>query len=122
MEHAEALVNYLSDRGGTMVRSAVYYDEEQVEMLYMREDVQERYTEREIERIADMLRQEERRSKLERLFDLGDFQCSLFGFRNGIVMHFPEGGSRGTLVSLDAQAATQFNEFAEECARRIYGG
>lgn len=121
MEHAEALVRYLSDRGGSMVRSAIYYDEETIEMLYMRDDVQEQYTERDVERIANMLRQEKRRPKLEELFELGEFHCSLFGFRDGIVMHFPQGPSRGTLVSLDAQASAQFNEFAAECAARVYG-
>jgi len=122
MERAAAkqLVDYLASRAGDMVRAVAFYTGDDYEILYIKDEIRAKYTEAEIERVADLLRAEPRRSRVESTFEMGEFRCSLLAFGDGIVMHFPQGGGTGTLVTLEVDAARQFSQFAAECAGRIY--
>jgi hypothetical protein len=122
MDHqtTHEVAEWLSDSAGSFVRCAARYDELDVDILYMKPAVKALYSEREIQRIADAMRAEPRQSEMEGLLEMGQFNCSLWGFQDGIVLHFPKGERSGTVITLEAGIASQFNEFAEECAARIY--
>lgn len=114
------LVEYLSNRAGSHLRACAYYDETDYSILYLKDELDQQYTERELEKIADHMRQKVRRSRAERLFKMGEFRCSLLGYEDGLVLHFPQGGSKGTIITLEAAAASNFNTFTSEFAERIY--
>jgi hypothetical protein len=117
---ARELVRFLRRRSGDTLRSAAYYDADSFELLYRDDTVTHAYSEDDIERIADRMRETIRQSRAERLFDLGGFDCSLLCFEDGVVFHFPQGRDRGTIISLDITAARQLHTFVEECSRQIY--
>lgn len=119
---ATELADYLANHVGSHLRAAAFYDENDFSLLYIKDELEELYTEDELEKIAEYMRREVRRSHAERVFKMGEFRCTLWGYEDGIVLHFPQGGSKGTILTLEAEAATRFNEFVRECAERIYDG
>ncbi len=117
---ARDLVDFLQRRSGDELRSAAYYDADSYELLYHDDAIDRSYSEADLEQIAERMRSEVRRSRAERLFDLGGFDCNVLCFREGLVFHFPMGGERGTVISLEITAARDLHEFIAECNEYVY--
>lgn len=117
---AQNLIRYLERRAGSHLRAAAFYTESDYSILYIKDDVDRKYSEREFERIADRMRSDIRPHRAEQTFELGEFNCSLWAFEKGVVIHFPQGSSKGTIITLEPEAARQFKDFIGDCAERIY--
>ncbi|PSQ58088.1 hypothetical protein BRD18_06525 [Halobacteriales archaeon SW_7_71_33] len=112
----EELCEFLQHRAGDLLRAVGYYDGEEYELLYLRDDLQSQYTPAEIGAIAEELRREhEGLTASETSYRLGELNCSIVTYDEGVVMQFPHDESTGTLVTLDPEAARQLVGFVDRC-------
>jgi hypothetical protein len=117
---AEELASYLDQQAGDSLRAVGHYSADDYEVVHLRDDLRQQYTDDEIEGIVEGLRWESfGKSTQEGQFHLGPLNCSIKAFEEAVVMHFPYDDKRGTLVSLDSGAARDLLQFIDECLTRI---
>lgn len=117
---SEDLVEYLEDRAGDYLRSVVHYEEADYEVLYLRDDVAEQYTEEKIEKVIQELKFEAMESNFqEQLYVHGGLGCTLRVFEKAVELHFPYDGYEGAAVALDPEAAQQLHSFVNDCLEQI---
>ncbi|QLG63043.1 hypothetical protein [Halorarum salinum] len=114
------LVRYLQAKAGEYHRGTIRYDGAETDVLYLRDDLREERLLSEIDRMLKRLRPEAS-SKEERSFPFGDLHATVRIFDDAIILHFPRGVDRGTVVSLAPETARDLNTFIGECTRRIRG-
>lgn len=112
------LISFLKDTAGEYLRGIAVYDTNGYESLYVRDDVRAEHFESEVDRMMDRLRQESR-VRDHRDFPFDDLNGSVRSFGEALVMHFPHGQERGTVITLDPGVARQLNTFMAECVQRI---
>ena len=117
---AHELAEYLEQRAGESLRAVGHYSADDYEIVQLRDDVREQYSDDEIGEIVEELRWESfAKPTQERQYRLGGLTCSIQTFEDGVVMHFPYDDQHGTLVSLDPGAARQLMQFIDDCLTRI---
>lgn len=91
------------------LRSIVKYEGESFDVVYLRDDVAEKYTESELETAVDDSRLESLTAPIYRetlSADHGELVCLVKCFENVIEMNFVLEDGRGAVVALDAEAMT----------------
>lgn len=117
---AHELAEYLEQRAGDSLRAVGHYSTDNYEIVYLRDDVREQYSDDKIEEIVEDLRWESfAKPTQERQYRLGSLTCSIQAFEEGVVMHFPYDDNRGTLISLAPGAARQLMGFIDDCLSQI---
>lgn len=109
----------LRTNGG--LRSIIKYDQEGVDIVYLRDDVAEQYSEQEFATAVDEARMESMHAPIyERVFsgDHGDLQCMVNCFENVVEMNFALADGVGAAVALDARAMDEAHGLVTE-ARSI---
>lgn len=115
-------VEFVLDRAGTHVRSVLTYDDTSLEVQFLREDVADDYSAREIETVAEALRREgQTAGRQEHLYAHGKLNCIVRCFDGGLEMHFPHGEHEegGIAVALEPDAAPNLYGFVDECLEHI---
>lgn len=112
------LIKYLEERAGEYHRGTVRYEGDDTNVLYLRDDLQEKRLTSEIDRMLSRLRPESA-PKEERSFPFGELRATVRLFEQAILLHFPTGNDRGIVVSLEPETARDLNTFIGECERRI---
>ncbi|WP_135830386.1 DUF7522 family protein [Halorussus halobius] len=116
---AEALTEFLRERVGDHLRSVVRYDEDGAELVYVRDDVAERYSTAATERVFQDVRLEGMgKPHQEGLYDHGSLNCTVRSFDDAVEMHFPHDETTGVAVSLDGEVFAINNTFIGECLER----
>jgi transcription initiation factor IIE alpha subunit len=117
-ERAEDLTDFLKERVGEYLRGVGFYDADEYEVLYVRQDLRRESLKEDIDRMMDRLRQETR-PKENRAFPFGELDGTVRSFEEAVVMHFPLPQEHGAVVTLDPEAARQLNDFMRECVQRL---
>ncbi|WP_224449322.1 hypothetical protein [Haloprofundus salilacus] len=94
------------------------YDDDENDVLYLREDLREERLLSEIDRMLARLKPESLAAE-ERSFPFGELYVTVRRFESAIIMHFPMGKQRGIVVSLEPDAARNLNRFTSECIQQI---
>ncbi|AUV84468.1 hypothetical protein C2R22_23260 (plasmid) [Salinigranum rubrum] len=114
------LAGFLEERAGDYLRAVGHYTQDSYEILYLRDDIQTKYAEDQIEEIVEELRWGSfAKSNQEGLYNLGTLNCTVQCFDEGVVMQFFHDETSGALVSLDPEAASQLHRFVGECLQEI---
>ena len=117
---AQELASYLDQRAGDSLRAVGHYSADDYEIVYLRDDVRDRYSDADIKEIVKNLRWESfAKSTHEGQYHLGSLNCSIQAFVEGVVMQFPYDDKHGTLITLDPGAARQLVAFIDDCLTRI---
>ena len=111
------LVSYLKETAGDYLRGIVWYDGDEYEIRYIRDDLRTRRLQSDVDKMIDRLRGESR-SRERRSFPFGEVNGTVRSFEEAMVMHFPSTQGRGTVVTLDPDAARQLNTFIGSCLER----
>ncbi|SDM57976.1 hypothetical protein SAMN04487949_2148 [Halogranum gelatinilyticum] len=117
----EGLVTFLKDSAGEQLRCVARYDDDTYEMLYARDDVSSGYAVDEFAEVVDDLRdvenmEEEHTSRLK----AGNHHVTLRLYDRAAILHFGQGETFGTVVSLDSDAAEDFASFVGACLKHLY--
>ena len=112
------LVSFLQEQAGEYLRGVLKYDRETTDVLYLREDIRRKRIQSQFDRIVRRVQPEATPAE-ERAFPFGDLYVTVRRFDEAIVLHFPRGQDRGTLIALEPDAARDLNTFTTECLNRI---
>lgn len=117
---SEALTEFLTDRVGDHLRSVLRYDEDGGELVYVRDDVAERYSTAEIKRVFQDVRLEGMgKPHQEDLYDHGSLNCTVRSFDDAVEMYFPRDETTGVAVSLDGEVFAINNTFIGKCIELV---
>lgn len=113
---SEALTEFLEEYVGDHLRSVIHYDEDGGEILYVRDDVADKYTEKEVEKIVRDVRLEAvEKPHQESLYAHGPLNVTVRSFEDAVEMHFPNDETSGTAVALDGEVFAIHNTFIGQC-------
>jgi hypothetical protein len=118
IEIPEALIEYLEGEGTlTDPRAVAHYDRDEY-IFSVSEDLQEKYTERELNAIIEDFRlQDVGQEQQEDLYNVGELYCSIRAFDDAILLHFISGETEGTVVSLPPEVAPKLTLFIDDILR-----
>lgn len=107
------LQGYLRGSLGTNLLSIAHYDRDTVE--YESGPESDDIDDENLADIIDDLRlQDIGKRNQEDLYDVGSLYCTVRAFDNAIVLHFPEGDERGTLVATKPESAPELTEIIKD--------
>lgn len=113
------LLEFLETTAGEALRTVLYYDSSQIEQLYVRPDVGDRYEGSNAERIhREQVLENINKEYVENLFSLGELDCTVQRFEDAVVIRVMEDDS-GVLVSVDRHAGTDLNELMDGAVERL---
>ena len=112
------LVTFLQERAGDYLRGVLKYDQESTDIQYLREDIRNQRIQSQFDRVVRRVRPEATAAE-ERAFPFGDLHVTVRRFDDAMLLHFPRGQDRGTLVALEPDAARDLNTFTTECVNRL---
>lgn len=115
-EDAEQLADFLQEETLANLRSVIYYDAGSYELIYAHEDLDERYTEDDIDDIINELGvQSLERSIKESAYHNGDLQCSVKWFEDGIELYIFLGETEGIAVGFGSMTFIESRSFLWRC-------
>lgn len=120
---SRALVEYLQDRAGEALRVVFHYDprSEGYEILYMREDIRDEYTEPELERHFDTFRRDSHLAEVqEGELSTGNHHCSIRVFDETLLFNFTHGPDVNTIVSIDPMVGRNLLKFVADSLEHVY--
>lgn len=113
---AEALTTFLRDRVGDNLRSVIYYDDDGGDVLYVRDDVADEYTETDVEEVVRDVRLEAvEKPHQEDLYAHGPLNYTVRWFEDAVEMHFLHDETSGTAVALDREVFAIHDTFIGQC-------
>ncbi|MDL0130938.1 hypothetical protein PNP59_14375 [Halobacterium salinarum] len=110
----EVRVNPFQKVAGPALRALASYDRQDVQLVYERDDVSTK------ERVVDDIHEELILNdigigRLEQLFGVGDWHCTMHHFEHAICIHHSTGDYKGVLVSIDTDASVDLEAVARKC-------
>lgn len=116
LEASESLTEFLKECVGDHLRSVIFYDDHGGEVLYVRDDVADKYTDEDIHEVVQDVRLEAvEKPHQESLYAHGSLNCTLRSFGDAIELHFPHDKTSGTAVALDGEVFPMHNTFVDQC-------
>lgn len=113
---AEALTEFLKEQVGGHLRSVIFYDDTGGEVIYVRDDVADEYTDGDVSEVVRDVRLEAvDKPHQESLYVHGPLECTLRLFGDAVELHFPHDRTCGTAVALDSEVFPMHNTFVEQC-------
>lgn len=115
----EQLVTFLETEVGDELRSVIYYDEATFDLIYARDDVQDQYSERDLEQVRQELGVASfGKPALEDLYVHGELNCTVHCFDEAIEMQFIVSDTEGIAVGLDPAAFVTHRTFIGRCLEK----
>lgn len=113
-ERHRELHRFIQERASGAYRSAFYYERNEWEPLYVRDDVASHRLRDELPDIVKRARQNQPLLREDDYPPLGEVGATTEVHENGVILHFPEGVDEGTIVSLDRDAARRLAGFVSQ--------
>lgn len=110
------LLTGLRRRAGDLLRSVVHYDESEFDIMYLRDDVAERYNEAEIGHVVEDLRWSSLgKDHQEKLYVHGRLRWTARVFDDAVEVHIPHDELSGTAVAFDHDALSELDSLIGSC-------
>ena len=116
---SKRLSTYLNERVDDLLRGVAHYQQDEFEVVYLRDDIRERRHREEVDKMLTRIKQEGTDEE-ERSFPFGHLHATLRIFDETIFMHFPIENQTGVVVSLEPEVAQSLNSFVGDCLDHIY--
>jgi len=117
---ADELVGFLRREAGDYFRGAVYYTETDHEVLFMRDDVADLYTDEELAELFDYYRDQNRKQAEVEPFDLGSDHCTVHFYDDAILFHFMQRAASGAVITLSPEAGRDIVQFITRCLKQLH--
>jgi len=113
-ERHRELHEFVADRAGESYRSAFHYEADDWHTIFVREDLPDELRES-IPAAIERAREQRALLREEDYPPLGDAEATTEVHEHGVIVHFTLGPNRGTLISLDRDAARRLAGFVSQC-------
>ncbi|WP_115865694.1 DUF7522 family protein [Halorussus litoreus] len=119
---AEALTEFLREYVGDHLRSVIRYDEDDSEVLFVRDDVADEYTDDDVVQVVRDVRLEAvEKPHQESLYAHGQLNATVRCFDDAVEMHFAHDETSGIAVALDGEVFAIHNTFLGQCMDAMEG-
>jgi hypothetical protein len=120
----DRLTEFCREHLADEVRAVGIVHEDEVDPAYMREDLQRRYTDAELEGLEDAaVRTSEAFQGLNTYqTSLGQSHAGLFAFEDAFLLLIPCGEDEAAYVSLDRSVSEDLSAFIKRCNDRLFSG
>lgn len=108
------LANFLRERVGDGLRSVIYYERDEYEVVFVRDDVAD-YDEDIDGIVADLWADSYEQAIREDLRGQGPLYCTVWVFDEAIEMHFVADERQGVAVALDTETFLAQSTFVGRC-------
>lgn len=109
---AGAITNEFRSDVGEELRMVAQYDGDGLETLYIRDDVESRRSDEELDHLYEQLLRENRTgSELEGRFSSGRLRCSMLAFEEFVAFHFISTDDQGYVVTVEPDTTMDINQF-----------
>ena len=107
----EELLGYLEESVGENVRAVAHYDRESAD-IQTADGIGSGVDQEHVGEIIDDLRlQDITQTREESLYQVGSLYCTIRAFDDALVVHFIQGDTRGTMISLEPATAPGLTDF-----------
>lgn len=114
------LIETLKDELNGGLRAVGRYNQDQYEVLYARDDVEEAYNTKDMEKIHhEMVLKGLGNQRIESLFNEDTLTCSIYQFEEAVRLHFVKRDYRGYYVSFDYSDDVNPSRVVRECEKII---
>lgn len=114
------LADIVRQQTNDALRSITEYDDRDYTIHYIREDIEANYSPDEIEDIIEeLVLGSLGAAHFESLFDAGNFECSIFGFKEAVMFHFLRSDTQGVFITVDRDVNLNLDEFIRTCKREL---
>jgi hypothetical protein len=114
------LVGFLRDQAGEYLRAAIHYTDDDYELLYLRDDLDDVEADATTDEFVAYYRQKSREQEPERPFDLGHDHCTVSIYDEAILFHFTQDENVGTVITLSPEAGRDIIEFTTNCLEQLH--
>ena len=104
------LMEYLEDSVGENVRAVAHYDRD-AEVIEVNDELDDPVEADVAEIIDDLRLQDVGQTRQEGLYSVGSLYCTIRAFDDALVVHFIQGDTRGTMISLEPATAPGLTDF-----------
>ena len=119
-ESASRLVAFLKKQAGNHLRGAIHYSKDGYDSLYMREDIEELYSDAKMQELVEYYQHQSTVQTAEEPFSLGNCHCNISCYDNAILFHFAQGDDVGTVITLDPEAGSDILGFITRCLKILH--
>lgn len=114
------LLETLKDELNGGLRAVGRYNQDQYEVLYARDDIEEAYGTKDMEKIHhEMVLKGLGNQRIESLFNEDTLTCSIYQFEEAVRLHFVKQDYRGYYVSFDYTDDVNPSRVVRECEKII---
>ncbi|WP_353635094.1 hypothetical protein ABSL23_06235 [Halobacterium sp. NMX12-1] len=117
-----ALHRFVEERASDSYRSAFYYEGDDWETLYVRDDVATNRLRHELPDLVERARSNQPLLREDDYPPLGELGATTEVHEDGAILHFPEGPDEGTIISLDRDVAHRLTGFVTEAMSILQTG
>lgn len=111
------LVDDLEEDVGDGLRSVAIYDSGEYERLYVRADIDARYSDEERAALYNQIEIEGMGySHFEGLFHTGELECAIYGFEEALMFQFPGDEFTGLFVTVDRDVTLNPESIIQTCS------
>lgn len=111
----QRLHEYVQEQARDAYRAAFCYDDEGWEAIHVREDLATDRLEAAVPKAYEQIQEAEPLLSGDEYPQLGRLSATTEIHENGVLLHFPEGPDRGTVITLDREVARRLVGFTDEC-------
>lgn len=117
---SQVLAEFFEDEVGDALRLVAHYDADTLDIIYLRDDLEDHYSESDFEQtFAIHRREKEEAIQQEAVIDAGKHHCTIRLFDEAIVFNFSQTDSMGTVVSLSPDVGRNLLAFVTTCLQEI---
>lgn len=122
-DRAERLARFCRDRARTNLRAVIGYGHEEYALAHIRDDLRDRYTAPEVERMLAVLRttHDDLWAPPFEESSIGLPKATVHYFGDAVVVQLLVDADSGFIASFDREASPTLAEFIDECRMRVAG-
>lgn len=115
----DAFVEFLEDEAGDSVRAAGWYQENEFEIVYLREDLDPDRAALVADELHEQLTWDWNPPARAVREYFGSQLASIGMYRDAVVLHLPSADGSGAVVTLDIEVARSLHGFIRECREAL---
>ncbi|WP_435195394.1 DUF7522 family protein [Natronomonas sp. EA1] len=121
IQASESLARFFKEEAGEDLRLVAHYTDRSVEFVYLREDLESTYDERDFQRTFDVHRQDRIAArKQSEVIDAGEHHCTLRVYDDAIVFNVAQTDDIGTIVSVNPDVGKTLLTFITRTLEQLH--
>lgn len=120
IEASRALANFFKQEVGQSLRLVGHYTDDEIDLVYLRTDLQKRYDEADFQQTFAIHRQDKAAAaKQQSVISAGNHHATLRIYDEALVFNFVQTDDMGTIVSVAPEVGRDLLTFVTRCLKQL---